>query len=451
MSISIAEHPEDGMRARRQSFRDLHARRSCLAVAICALTALAVLVPASAGADPPQPGPLDVTGEIDGAPFRIVVPANWKGKLLVYARGYRDRADHPGEVDARSVVIAPCPTCAAPLLVEGWALAGSAYKSNGWAVKDALDDLVALTSHFRDTIAKPERLLLVGNSMGSLPTLRLAERNGGAFDGYIAKCSIGAGAPRAFDTTFADLQLAYDVTFGIPAAWGTVGDVRDDLDFESEVLPVLLGQLSDPLNLGKFEFIRLVTGTPGSGLTPPPGLYPEALFEPFFFATEGAAEAERRAGGPIMQNLDHSYALSAAEKAELASLGLDADALLQAMNARRNISAPPASRNYLEHYADYSGEIKKPVLTLHTVIDEIVPVAHESAYRETVAAAGKNDLLVQAYSGGIGHCNLSEAQVVAAVHALDAWIATGVAPTDASFPAALGFVPGFTPPPWPQP
>jgi hypothetical protein len=68
----------------------------------------------------------------------------------------------------------------------------------------------------------------------------------------------------------------------------------------------LFGQLSDPLNLGKFEFIRLVTGTPGSGLTPPPGLYPNALFDPFFFATEGAAEAERRAGGPIMQNLDHS-------------------------------------------------------------------------------------------------------------------------------------------------
>ena len=112
MSISIAEHPEDGMRVRRRSFRDLRARRSCLVIAICALTALAVLVPASAGADPPQPGPLDVTGEIDGAPFRIVVPANWNGKLLVYARGYRDRADHPGEVDARSVVIAPCPTCA---------------------------------------------------------------------------------------------------------------------------------------------------------------------------------------------------------------------------------------------------------------------------------------------------------------------------------------------------
>jgi len=418
---------------------------------LVAVMLMVVLVPASAAADPPLPGPLDVTGEIDGARYRIVVPANWNGKLLVYAHGYRDRADHPGEVDDRTVFIAPCPTCVAALLNEGWALAGSAYKRNGWAVQEALDDLVALTSRFRDTVAKPERTLLYGSSMGSVPALRLAERNGGAFDGYLAECAIGAGATRVVDTAWVDLMLAYDVTFGMPAAWGRIGDARDDLDFESEVLPVLLGQISDPLNFGRFEFIRLVAGVPGSGLTPPPGFYPPWLFPDFFVATEAAAEAERRAGGPIAQNLDHHYALTAEERAELASLGIDADPLLRAMNARTTIAAKPASRNYFEHYADYSGDIKRPVLTLHTVIDELVPVAHESAYRQTVAAAGRSDLLAQAYSSGIRHCDFSMEQQMAAVHSLDAWIDTGVAPTDGSLPAALGFVPGFTPPPWPQP
>ena len=360
---------------------------------ICAALLVAVLVPASASADPAQPGPVDLRGEIEGAPYRIVVPANWDGKLLVYAHGYRDRADNPGEVDDRRPFIAPCETCVEPLLREGWALAGSAYKSNGWAVEEALDDIVALTSHFRDTVAKPKRTLLVGDSMGSVPTLKLAERNGGAFDGYIAKCSIGAGTSRAWDHNAADLQLAYDVTFGMPAAWGRVGDVDDDLDFEADVLPVLFGQVSNALN----------------------------------------------------------YVLTAAERAHLAALGLDADNLLQAMNARRNIAAPPASRNYIEHYADYNGKIKKPVLTVHTIIDELVPVAHQSAYRQTVTAAGRDHLLAQAYTDGIGHCNLNEAQNMAVVRAFDAWIATGVAPTQASLPVALGFAPGFTPPDWPQP
>jgi alpha-beta hydrolase superfamily lysophospholipase len=87
-------------------------------------------------------------------------------------------------------------------------LATTAYKDNRWAVKEALDDLVALTSHFKETIANPARTYLWGFSMGSVPTLKLAEANGGAFDGYIAGCSIGAGTPRGADWLLATM-LAY--------------------------------------------------------------------------------------------------------------------------------------------------------------------------------------------------------------------------------------------------
>jgi hypothetical protein len=89
----------------------------------------------------PQPGPLDVSGEIDGAPYRIAVPASWNGTLLVYAHGYRDRADHPGEVDNRAADIAPSPALATALLAQGYALSGSAYRNNGWAVEEGVRDL----------------------------------------------------------------------------------------------------------------------------------------------------------------------------------------------------------------------------------------------------------------------------------------------------------------------
>ncbi len=56
-----------------------------------------------------QVGPIDTSGEINGAPYRIVVPAVWNGTLLVYAHGYRDKADQPGEVDNRNADIAPDP------------------------------------------------------------------------------------------------------------------------------------------------------------------------------------------------------------------------------------------------------------------------------------------------------------------------------------------------------
>jgi hypothetical protein len=412
---------------------------------------LLAVAPAAAGSAVSQPGPLDVTGEIAGAPFRIVVPATWNGKLLVFAHGYVDKADHPGEVDQRPTFPAPGPITAATLLGEGWALATTAYKDNGWAVQEALDDLVGLTSHFKDTIANPTRTYLWGFSMGSVPTLQLAERNGGAFDGYIAGCSVGAGSPRGADWLLATV-LAYDVALGEPASWGTPGDARDDVDFESDVLPVLLGHVFNPLDFGKFEFIRLVAGTPGRGLTPPvtAGLFPGWVFDDFFFATEAAGELERRAGGPVAQNLTHTYTLTTAEQSYLASLGVDATPLLAAMNARRNISAPPSSRNYVEHYAEYSGKIKEPVITLHTKIDGLVPVSHESAYRETVEAAGRSGLLYQAYTAADGHCAFNATQYVATVRALDKWVDSGARPTPADFPASLGFDQSFVPSPWLQ-
>jgi hypothetical protein len=244
-----------------------------------------------------------------------------------------------------------------------------------------------------------------------------------------------------------------DVAFGEPASWGTPGDTRDDLDFESEVLPVLLGHVFNPLDFGKLEFIRLVAGTPGRGLTPPvpPGLFPGWVFDDFFFATKAVPELERRAGGPVMPNLTHSYSLTPAEQAYLASLGVDAAPLLAAMNGRRNISAPASSRNYVEHYAEFSGKIKKPVITLHTEIDGLVPVSHESAYRETVEGAGRSDLLFQVHTAAVGHCAFNATQYVATVNALDRWVDSGARPTPADFPASLGVEQSFVPPLWLQP
>src|SRR5215207_4263593 len=102
-----------------------------------------------------QVGPIDVTGEIDGAPYRIVVPAVWNGTLLVYGHGYRDKADHPGEVDNRKADIAPNADVEAALLAQGYALSGSAYKDNGWAVEEGMQDLKNLATYFRVNIAQP--------------------------------------------------------------------------------------------------------------------------------------------------------------------------------------------------------------------------------------------------------------------------------------------------------
>ena len=107
-------------------------RTSIRLIALLSLV-LTPILPFTKARAHPAIGPIDLSGDINGAPYRIVVPDNWNGTLLVYAHGYRDKADHPGEVDDRSVELAPSPLLVPPLLAQGYALAGSAYKDNGWS------------------------------------------------------------------------------------------------------------------------------------------------------------------------------------------------------------------------------------------------------------------------------------------------------------------------------
>jgi hypothetical protein len=394
-------------------------------------------------------------GTFKDAPYRIRVPANWNGTLLVYAHGYRDRADHPGEVDNRTAEIAPSTALEPVLLAQGFALSGSAFRNNGWAVEEGIEDSKNLVTLFRRLIGKPQHTIMWGFSMGSVIGFKSMEQSDGFYDGALCGCAVGAGASRTWDNS-GDLTLAYDTVFGMPQTWGTPGDVRDTLDYETEVAPKLFSEINFPQNFAKFEFIRLVVGTPGRGIMPPPppNFFPNWVLTDMFFATEGRAELERRAGGPVVQNLNHIYSLTDTERAYLNSIGLvDAaiDYLLDSMNARRNISAPAASRNYVINNADYTGYIKNPVLTLHTLYDPLVPVSHENKYFETVQSAGETDNLYQAYTNGNGHCAFTGDQLVTAVNAINNWVVRRKRPKDENFPPELGFLQGFMPPPMNQP
>jgi len=105
-----------------------------LALRLCAVLALALGMFSSDTAS--AAGKVDATGTNDGAAFKIDIPANWNGTLVLYSHGY----------------VPPCnpadPKCNPPsdagdaltkqyLLDHGYALAGSAYKTSGWAVQDA--------------------------------------------------------------------------------------------------------------------------------------------------------------------------------------------------------------------------------------------------------------------------------------------------------------------------
>jgi pimeloyl-ACP methyl ester carboxylesterase len=392
---------------------------------------------------------IDLAGSLHGAAFRARVPENWNGTLLVFAHGYGDIQD--------PVLIAPWVPYGEPpnqleanLLEAGYALAGSAFRGAGWQVEEAIPDTAALTRFIERNVIRPEHTILWGESMGSVVVLQGIERFPQLYDAAIPLCVVGAGTSRTLDDIFIDFGLAYDVALGFPESWGSLESLRNDLSFDNDVFPVLADQMSDPAAFGQLEFVRLVTRRPLVSFYESPDGFP-ALLQNMFLATDVRLELEQRAGGPIAQNVGHVYTLTTEEKDYLASLGVDADSLLAEMNDRLKIEAPHSSRRYVERFADYTGRITRPVLTVHTIGDGTLPTYHGTAYRELVESVGRGDLLAQVYTNGGSHCLWEPAQLQATAEAMVAWLETGIRPGDEAFPVELGFVLEFEPGPFPQP
>jgi hypothetical protein len=106
--------------------------------------------------------------------------------------------------------------------------------------------------------------------------------------------------------------------------------------------------------------------------------------------------------------------------------------VLDAINATvdRFESTPDADR-YLIRYYEPTGNLEIPVLTLHNLLDPVVPLFHEEMYKQTVTAAGNSDLLVQrtVTSPAYGHCDFEVATMVQAFLDLVNWVENGVTPS----------------------
>lgn len=415
---------------------------------------LTLLVPSSAGQIAARvPLPADLQGELNGVPYRIRVPANWNGTLLVYAYGYAEAFMPPP--------LAPLPADANTLFARGFALAGihaagavpipGAATDAGYNMKERMQNTAALTAAFNGMVGRPQRTIIWGKSMGGLVSLGLIEKFPGLYDGAVPLCPPAAGTPRMFDQKL-DITLAYAVAFGWNDQWGTPGNLRNDLNFMTEVYyPYVVQQLT-PDNKWKWEFLRLVNRIPADN-----SFYASVNFRAqlLWLAFAPQPDLNKRAGGQVAENIGRVYTLSNEDKLYLLNqFGADAEPLLAAMNTQTIYASDRNARNYAAHYFNPSGRITRPVLTLHTTGDAAVIPNNESAYRTAVEQQGNGELLMQQFSIGNGvantHCTFTSAQYLAGIDAMISWLDTRNRPDPSVFfPPALGFDPTFVPPPWP--
>ena len=83
-----------------------------------------------------------------GAGYRIEVPLNWNGELVLYAHGYRGTG---------TVVFVDNPSLRAHYVARGFAWAASSYQTNGYDVSQGVRDSHALIDVFRDATGERAR------------------------------------------------------------------------------------------------------------------------------------------------------------------------------------------------------------------------------------------------------------------------------------------------------
>src|SRR5688572_10716826 len=92
---------------------------------------------------PPAPANTVDKGVINGAPYYIEIPEKWNKGLVVYTHGYAVASGKP-----RSQEFTPPKSLRDVFLSRGFAFAASDYSTQGWAVKEAIEDTEALRRHF---------------------------------------------------------------------------------------------------------------------------------------------------------------------------------------------------------------------------------------------------------------------------------------------------------------
>lgn len=409
---------------------------------------LVALVCACGSGNPARPPAERVhvlTGSIAGAPYLAEYPVAWNRTLVLYSHGYVAPGSASPALDASDRFTASW------LLDNGYALAGSGYRSAGWAVGDGVADQVALLDRLAARQGTPRRVVAWGHSLGGMITAALAQAEPGRVAGALPMCGVLAGGTATWDSGL-DGEFAFRslLAGGAPLQLTAIRDPVANSGLAGQVLDEAL---KTPIGRARLGLVAAIAGLPSwfDPSAPPPSdpagqVAAQARWErtaalPFAFAYR--AEMEARAGGNPSSNqgVDYTALLarspSAGEVHELygrAGAALDAD--LDVLARAPRVSAEPAAAAWLAANFTFSGAPPVPVITLHTTDDGLVISQQESAYPAER----------RAFVHRPGHCNFSPGEMLATLQALfhrldtGAWGDTG---PQALAAAALALGPDF--------
>lgn len=363
-------------------------------------------------------------GVHNAAGYRIEVPKNWNGKLVMYAHGYAGTGPD---------LTVSNPAIRRHLLEQGYAWAASSYTKNYYDVRAGVEDTNALALAFKDIAAKnarplanPSKTYIVGVSLGGhVAAAAVDEENITAaqykvrYNGAVPMCGV-LGDTELYDF-FAAYQAAAMQLAGTPA---TTWPVTNWVAVEPAVKNALFTTFPSALTTQGQQLKQVVKNLTG-GERP---LFDIGFMGPYTGTAWGTFGRDGKIQGILNEDVisterfvyqfDDNPALSSEEQVFNTSIF-------------RVKATPDANRmrtDGLRWVPKTNARISVPVVTIHTLGDMYVPFSMEQIYKRRADALGTSQWLVQRAVRGVSHCDFSIAEQTAAFDAMALWEQNGVKP-----------------------
>jgi len=425
-------------------------KRSLTLVAGSALAAsLLVAAPTVASAAPACDGkfPVQTCGGAtsDGAPYAMMVPANFNGTVYLYSHGYRNDVPLPAALSAATgfpatVTNTPQPgpnaTVIAALLAKGYGVVGSGFARQGWNADSAIKTNVELVGVFKKQFTTTTKVIAWGESLGGFITQSLAEKYPDLFSAAAPLCMASDVTPLStmagdalwgiktfFDptikggnysagaagyaeamgdlgkvfTVIQTLQAAFAANPSTPA-WPATSKVPDAIKgIPSRSALVMVALMSGvPMQSAHFDSTSAPAGLPAAN-----ALSFQVAINPAFAALENVATAaalgvlvtydfELQAGGAIFDNSTTDYAARIAEEQYIWASALSGNSgtagLLSVLAASPRAKAAPAAVEKLKTLGTHTGKVEIPTILFTGVADPVTAAGNQQSVADKYAA-----------------------------------------------------------------
>ena len=349
------------------------------------------------------------------AAYRMEVPENWNGGLVLSAHGY---------VAATTKTLSVgFPSLRSLLISQGYAWAASSYRANGYVPGTGALDTHRLIGLFSGKVGNPNRVYIIGSSLGGHVTGVAIEQWPNSFDGALTLCGVMGG-----NDLWDYFQDAYLVAETL--AWG-YPQVPRPADYPTVGWPLTRAELSESPTLpfpwylspeGQLYkgMIKNITGGERPAFNQ--GFTGTGLINGAFIFGYGSASTYGRDNMETIYRWTSPDSAMTPEEQFFNAVVWRSSGLPQYWR-NNGLGTWPGTESVTP---PINGTFRIPVVSLHTLGDMFVPFSMEQSFARRAAENGKASLLATRAIRGFSHCDFNSAELVQAWNDLVLWVEYGI-------------------------